>query len=141
MWGADRGMMRTEYKRKPGVRITEENWDHNLRSTRELNGYHIHAKDGEIGHVDDFIIDDDAWAIRYMVIDTNNWWMGKKVLVSPHWIKRVNWSTSEVSINLSREMIKLAPEYTDWSTLTREFEDCLYKHYERPGYWETTHGG
>lgn len=139
MWGADPGMMLIEHKHKPGVRIAEH-WDHNLRSTHAVSGYHIHAEDGEIGHLDDYIIDDDAWAIRYLVIDTNNWWIGKKVLVSPHWIKRVNWSTSEVCINLSRNVIKHAPEYTDWSILTREFEDCLYKHYERPGYWEATHG-
>ncbi|MDD2599786.1 MAG: PRC-barrel domain-containing protein [Kiritimatiellae bacterium] len=108
-----------------------------MRSTNAVSGYHIQAKDGEIGHVEDFIIDDETWAIRYLVINTSNWWIGKKVLVSPRWIESVNWDTSEVFVNLPREVIKHAPEYTDWSILTREFEDCLHKHYKRDGYWIT----
>jgi len=139
MWGANPGMMRVGEVNKSEVPVAEV-WDPNLRSTLEVNGYHIHAEDGEIGHVEDFIIDDETWAIRYLVINTKNWWLGKKVLVSPQWIESVNWDTSEVYVNLSREVIKQAPEYTDWSLLTREFEDCLHKHYERQGYWITTDG-
>ena len=53
-----------------------------------MTGYHIEATDGGIGHVKDFIIDDETWAIRYLEVDTRNWWPGKKVLVSPQWINR-----------------------------------------------------
>ena len=56
-----------------------------------VDGHHIQATDGEIGHVEDFIIDDETWAIRYLIVDTQNWWPGKKVLVSPQWIERVSW--------------------------------------------------
>ena len=78
-----------------------------------MSGYHIQAADGEIGHVEDFIIDDETWAIRYLIIDTRNWWPGKKVLVSPQWIERVSWSESKVFVNLPRETIKQSPEYTE----------------------------
>ena len=71
------------------------------------------ASDGEIGHIEDFIIDDETWAIRYLVIDTQNWWPGKKVLVSPLWIERVSWDESKVFANLLRETIKQSPEYTE----------------------------
>lgn len=71
-----------------------ERGDPHLRSTREVIGYHIQALDGEIGHVEDFIVDDANWAIRYMVVDTRNWWPGKKVLVSPQWIKAVSWGST-----------------------------------------------
>jgi len=113
----------------------EESWDPHLRSTHDVSGHHIQAADGEIGHVADFIIDDETWAIRYLIIDTQNWWPGKKVLVSPHWIERVSWSESKVFVNLSRETIKQSPEYTEDSLLTREYEAGLYRHYDRPGYW------
>jgi hypothetical protein len=91
--------------------------------------------DGELGHVDDFIIDDQLWAIRYLVIDTKNWWPGKKVLVSPHWIESVNWDQSKVFVNLLREAIKQSPEYTEESLLTRDYETALHQHYNRQGYW------
>jgi uncharacterized protein YrrD len=110
-------------------------WDPNLRSTHEVTGYNIQAEDGEIGHIEDFIIDDETWAIRYLIIDTQNWWPGKKVLVSPQWIDRVDWSLSKVYINLSREEIKKSPEYTEMSLLTRDYESALHRYYNRNGYW------
>jgi hypothetical protein len=58
--------------------VGEKAWDPHLRSTHQVTDYHIQAKDGEIGHVEDFIIDDETWAIRYLIVDTRNWWPGKK---------------------------------------------------------------
>jgi hypothetical protein len=98
-------------------------------------GYHIQAVNGEIGHLDDFIMDDKNWAIRYLIIDTAVWWSGKKVLISPSWIERVDWDQSKVSVNLSRERIKLAPEYRESSLLTHDYETELHGHYNRTGYW------
>ena len=110
-------------------------WDRHLRSTHEVTGYHVQALDGEIGHVEDFIIDDETWAIRYLVVGTKNWWPGKKVLVAPQWTESVSWSESKVFVNLSRETIKDSPEYTEESLLTRDYEADLHRHYDRRGYW------
>jgi PRC-barrel domain len=113
----------------------EKAWDPHLRSTQDVSGYHIQAADGDIGHVEDFIIDDETWAIRYLIVDTQNWWAGKKVLVSPQWIELVSWSESTVFVNLTREAIKQSPEYTEESLLTRDYETGLHRHYDRQGYW------
>ncbi|MDR3491673.1 MAG: PRC-barrel domain-containing protein [Gammaproteobacteria bacterium] len=113
----------------------EKTWDPHLRSTYEVSGYEIQAADGEIGHVEDFIIDDETWAIRYLIISTRNWWPGKKVLVSPQWIERVSWDEKTVFVNLLRETIKQSPEYTEESLLTQDYETGLYRHYNRQGYW------
>ena len=110
-------------------------WDAHLRSTQHVSGYHIQAADGEIGHVDDFVIDDETWAIRYLRVDTVNWWPGKKVLVAARWIERVSWDESKVFINLSRAAIKQAPEYTEESLLSRDYESRLHGHYNRQDYW------
>jgi hypothetical protein len=100
-----------------------------------VTGYNLLALDGEIGHVDDFIIDDETWTIRYLIVATRNWWPGRKVLISPKWIQNVSWEEREVAIDLSREAIKAAPEYTDESLLTRDYERFLYGYYDREGYW------
>jgi hypothetical protein len=113
----------------------EKAWDPHLRSTQDVSGYHIQAADGDIGHVEDFIIDDETWAIRYLIVDTQNWWPGKKVRVSPQWIELVSWSESTVFVNLTREAIKQSPEYTEESLLTRDYETGLHRHYDRQGYW------
>ena len=110
-------------------------WDSHLRSTHDVSGYDIQATDGRIGHVEDFFVDDDTWAIRYLVIDTRNWWPGNKVLISPKWIERIIWRESKVSVNLSRATIKQSPEYPQESLLTRDYETQLHRHYGRQGYW------
>jgi hypothetical protein len=110
-------------------------WDPHLCSTHAVSGHHIQAVDGEIGHVGDFIVDDETWAIRYLIIDTQNWWPGKKVLIAPQWIERVSWRESKVFVDLSRETIKQSPEYTEESLLTRDYETGLHRHYNRQGYW------
>lgn len=77
------------------VTQSEKAWDPHLRSTHDVSGHHIQAADGEIGHAEDFIIDEETWAIHYLIIDAQNWWPGEKVLVSPQWIERVSWSESK----------------------------------------------
>jgi uncharacterized protein YrrD len=114
-------------------RATDE--DPHLRSTADVTGRDIQAQDGEIGHVADFVIDDETWAIRYLIVDTRNWWPGKKVLISPRWIERISWAESKVFINLTRDAIKQAPEYTDETLITRDHEIKLNRHYDREGYW------
>ncbi len=116
---------------KPQATSTEQQGDPHLRSTKEVIGYHIEARDGEIGHVEDFIIDDESWAVRYMVVDTSNWWLGKKVPVSPQWIKEVSWADSTVSVDISREEIERAPEFDPSALVSREYEDKLHSHYGR----------
>jgi len=134
VWGDYPYIERNRNKRGAFTKA-EKVWDRHLRSTREVTGYHVHALDGEIGHVEDFVIDDEMWSIRYLIINTGNWWPGRKVLVSPQWIERVSWSESEVFINLSRDAVKDSPKYTEQSLITRDYEIGLHHHYNRPGYW------
>ncbi len=80
--------------------------DLHLRSTNALTGYHIHATDGEIGHVNDFIIDDKTWQVLYFVIDTHNWFGGKKVLVDVKNITDIQWENSKIILDISMEDVK-----------------------------------
>jgi hypothetical protein len=89
-----------------------------LRSTRAVTGYTIQARDDTLGHVEDFIVDDKSWALRYMVVDTRNWWPGKHVLVPPQWIASVHWPQSSIAVDILRETIKQGAEY-DPSTLLK----------------------
>jgi uncharacterized protein YrrD len=135
MWGAYPFIMR-DFEQWKTKEQAEKTWDPYLRSTHDVLGNHLQAADAEIGHVEDFLIDDETWAIRYLVIDTQKWWQaGKKVLISPQWIERVSWLESKVFVNLPSEAIRQAPEYNEKSMLTREDETVLHIHYNRKGYW------
>ncbi|HME06109.1 MAG TPA: PRC-barrel domain-containing protein [Bryobacteraceae bacterium] len=109
--------------------------DSHLRSSGAVNGYSIEASNGDIGHVDGYVVDDQSWTIRYIEVATRNWWPGKKVLVAPAWIEQVSWADSKVYTSLTREAIKGGPEYVESMPVTREYEDRLYSHYGRPPYW------
>lgn len=111
-------------------------WDPNLRSTNDVTGYYLQARDGEIGHVEDFVIDDITWTVRYLVVDTKNWLPGKKVLLSPRWIENVSWDESKVFVALFRENVRLSPEYSSDLLLTRAYENGLHQHYNFSKYWE-----
>jgi hypothetical protein len=124
-------LVKEEIDRK--IALTQEVNQSHLRSMKDVMSYSIRATDGDIGHVDDFVVD-DAWTIRYMIVDSRNWWLGKKVLVSPQWIATVDWKKSIVYVNLSREAIKSGPEF-DPDKLDREYETELYKHYGQKNYW------
>lgn len=107
----------------------------NLRSANAVGRYYINATDGDIGHIEDFIIDDQEWVVRYLAIDTKNWIPARKVLVSPQWVESISWADATVDVNLSREVIKGAPEYDPISPVNRAYEEHLYDYYGRERYW------
>jgi len=100
-----------------------------LLSTRELIGYHIQARDGEIGHVEDFIVDDRFWMIRHLVVHTRNWLPGRKVLVAPKSIGRVNWAKSKVYVSPLQESIKDSPGYDPLTLLNQKPDRGSNGHY------------
>jgi hypothetical protein len=113
----------------------EQQHDPHLRSVREVKDYYVEAPDGEVGHVEDFIAEEASWIIRYLAVDTRNWWPGKKVLVNPEWIQQVDWSKRAVYTEVQRDTIKEAPEYDPSKPVNREYEVMLYDFYGRPKYW------
>jgi hypothetical protein len=109
--------------------------DLHLRSVNAVRGYEIEATHGTIGRVEDFLVDGETWAIRYLIIDTRRWLPGKRVLISPEWIERISWSERQVVVGLGREAIEGSPEYMDGSLVTRDYEAALHSHYDREAYW------
>jgi sporulation protein YlmC with PRC-barrel domain len=111
--------------------------DSHLRSGRAVNGHHLHAKDGDIGHIEDLLVDDHTWAIRYLIVNTSQWLGRQHVLIAPEWIETVDWSEAKVSVDLTRQAVKGAPPYDPVAQLDRQREQGIYEHYGRPGYWTT----
>lgn len=116
--------------------MDEEKWDPHLQSFNYVRSYHIQTNDDSIGHINDFIIDDKNRKILYLVMDTHNWFPGKKILLSSEWIESINWNKSIIIVNFSSEQIKHAKAYDDECIIDRDYEISLYKYYHRKGYWE-----
>jgi hypothetical protein len=80
-----------------------------LHKTSKMRGHHIHATDGVIGHVEDFLIDEETWATRYLIVDTSNWLGGRAVLISSAVIQSIDSPNKEIRVTLSREDIERGP--------------------------------
>jgi hypothetical protein len=118
-----------------GATKTKQKGELHLRSTHEVIGYRIHAEDGLVGHIDDLIVHEKDWMIRYLVADTGKWLPGRKVLIPPDWIKHIDWRNSEAVANVKKEVIKGSPSYDPGAPVNREYEIRLYDYYGRPKYW------
>jgi hypothetical protein len=112
--------------------------DSHLRNMNEIAGFHgyqLQGLDQPFGHVEQFIVDDQSWAIRYLVAETGKWWPGKRVLLAPQWTSWVSWPESKVYLDLDSDTVRRAPEYDPAKEITREYEEKLFAHYNREPYW------
>jgi uncharacterized protein YrrD len=100
-----------------------------LRSSNEVIGYAIQAKNGNIGHVEDLVVDDEGWTVRYIEVDTRNWLPGKKVLLQTMRIDHISWAERSVAVMLTQEVIESAPAYDPSKLITPAYEVQLFKHY------------
>jgi sporulation protein YlmC with PRC-barrel domain len=119
----------------PVPKKPEERRDLHLRSGAEVSEYVIHSQDGEVGHVEDFVIDDETWRIRYLVVVTRNWFPGKRVLLSPDWIEEISVDEREIFVSIARSTIQTAPDYDSTVPISRAFEQELHAHYGHKAYW------
>jgi hypothetical protein len=88
---------------------TEPGEDRHLRSCREVTGYHLRARDGDIGHADDFVVDGLTWRIDHIVVDTSNWIGGRAVAISPDIIETISWSERLIYVAATRAAVASAP--------------------------------
>ena len=109
--------------------------DPHLRSCHEVSGYQLHASDGEVGHVRGFLVDENTWAIRYLIVNTGSWWRGHEVLISPGWVKAVEWSDNTVVVDMTRQALVDAPVYDSKVPLDRADKGGVHQHHGRAGHW------
>lgn len=103
--------------------------DPHLRSIAAVTGHHIHALDGEIGHAEDFLVDDAGWIIRYIIVDTKNWWPGEKVLISPRSVREIDWADKKIHLDVKRQVVKGAPPYNPAVTVDGAYDEKFLTYY------------
>ena len=111
------------------AQIARQNEDANLRSVAEITGYHIHATDGDIGHLSDVLIEDTDWSLRYLIVNTSNWWQGKDVLISPRSTQSIRWTEQLIYLSVTRDLIRTSPEYDRARKIDPAFEADIARHY------------
>ncbi len=107
--------------------------DH-LHGLASITGYHVHALDGDIGHVENVLADDANWEIRYLVVATRNWWPGKVVQLSPYAVKDIDWFGRSINMNVSRDQVRSAPAWDPLAAIDAVSEEQLHRHFGWPGY-------
>lgn len=139
-WGAGRSgftqhVVRAPQAEEAGQAAVAQAGDPNLRSVREVAGYSIFATDEKVGHVEDFILSDEDWIVRYLVVNAGNWLSGRRVLISPEWVHEILWRDRTVVVDLTKDEIRGSPPYDPNQPVNRQDETHLYDFYGRPKYW------
>jgi len=113
-----------------------------LRRLKEIIGYDIISRNGEIGEVHDFLFDDYNWAVRYMIADTGDWLTDHKVLISPVSLGKADWDNKNFHVNLDKEQIERSPVLNENERyISRQYENDLAGYYGWPQYWSGDRGG
>ena len=107
-----------------------------LHSVKHLYGSKLGASDGDIGHVKDFLFDDQSWVVRYLVADTGDWLPGRQVLISPHAFVSLDWTGKLLLLRLRRKQIENSPSIELHKPVSRQYEEAYYRYYGWPYYWE-----
>jgi hypothetical protein len=106
-----------------------EHGDPHLQSARAVTHDYVHALDGDVGHVTDFLCEDASWSIRYLVVATGSWSPGRTVLVPVRWGTWVSWEAGTVDVHLDSETIRLAPAYDGIRSLSPNYLARLAAYY------------
>jgi len=109
--------------------------DPHLHSIVDLVGYHVEARDGRVGQVQEFLVEEGSWIIRYAVIDAKTWWPGGLVLVAPQWITDISWTERRINVDQTRDRVKESPEFHPGELVSRDFEKRLFTYYAATPYW------
>jgi sporulation protein YlmC with PRC-barrel domain len=109
--------------------------DPHLRSVEEVTGYRIAASDGEIGHVENFVVDHESWDVRYLGVDTKNWLPGRHVLIAPFAVREIDWADRHLLLNITTGQVKDSPACDSVDMIDQAYERMLHGHYGWPGYW------
>jgi hypothetical protein len=117
-----------------GVGAGADEGDPHLRSITAVTGCHLHASDGSIGHLENFMVDDATWIIEYLIVDTKNWWLGKHVLISPHAVKDISYLDHEIRLRVTRDQVKGSPPWDPMSKIELAYQRRLHGHYDWPAY-------
>ncbi|MBN1480783.1 PRC-barrel domain containing protein [candidate division KSB1 bacterium] len=112
-----------------------------LRSIKSFKGFRLKATDGDIGHVYDLYFDDKDWIIRYLVAETGNWLLEKKVLLSPASLAEPQWESHEFPVLLTKNEIENSPDVSKDKPISKQKESELAKYYDWPIYWPIGHTG
>ncbi len=94
-----------------------------------LKGQSVEALDGHIGHVEDVYFDTIGWKVRYLVIKTGEWLLGRKVLVSPEALADGWHGESGVRVNLAKDRIRSSPDIDTAQPLSVATGRLLHEHY------------
>jgi uncharacterized protein YrrD len=108
-----------------------------LRKLSDLKGYSFQAKNDEMGRLKQVYFDDQLWKVRYLIVQTGSWLLGKEVLLVPAVITGIDDNSKAIQVNLSRKQIKNAPSVDSEQPVSEHYQQQYYSYYEWEPYWIT----
>jgi PRC-barrel domain len=79
--------------------------DTHLRSAEDVAGYQVWATDGEIGRLENFVVDESCRRIDYLDVRSGDWLHGRSMLVPTQWVSAVSWGNHRIELDHLRKQI------------------------------------
>ena len=106
-----------------------------LRNIEFLEGSTVKASDGDVGTVTQVYFDDEAWGVRYLVVETGDWLRDRQVLISPYAVSHSDPGSSAVQVKLTRQQVRDSPNIDAHKPVSRQHEIQYLRYYGYPTYW------
>ena len=103
--------------------------------TQHLNKYTIKAQDGELGHISDFLFDEELFYLRYLVVNTEPFLLRNMVLVSPMNFQKIDPNDRTVYLSITKEALENSPSLDSAETISDQYEKAYHDYFSLPYYW------
>lgn len=107
--------------------------DSHLRSVEAVVGHRVHTPEGVVGHVDDLLVSDDDWSIRFFRVDTWNWHPGQYILIPPRVLREIDWPSRSIHLDVDHRQIENSPPCAIGSPTENDDPSCGIRLFRRQG--------
>jgi hypothetical protein len=100
--------------------------DAHLRSVKAVVGHRVNLLDGVVGHVEELLMDDAGWLIRYIRIDTCKWRPGDRVLLAPRSVREIDWAGRVMRFDVDRRQLEVHHAHRDVIWIGSEVHEAMH---------------
>jgi hypothetical protein len=129
-WNQQNKMAPTVAKEVEARQDMDREQEAHLRSFQEIKSYGLQATDGDIGELDDLLLDTASWRVTHIIVDTRKWWPGGQVVIDRALVTDISWGDAKIVVAMSREDVKNAPRFDKDQTITEPYMQQLSQYYQ-----------
>lgn len=103
----------------------------NLHSFNEIMNYFISGKDGDIGWLEDLIIDTEKWHCKFLMFTTHYSLYSNSRIMPTTWVENIDWEFYSIVVNKEIKDIDEMPFYESLILTSKNYEEGVLDYFEQ----------